>query len=270
MTKLNKVRRLIWDIETSPNLGFFWRTGYNLDIGHNAIVQERKIITIAYKWLGERKVHILTWDKNKDDKTMIEKFLKVAEVADELIAHYGDGFDLPWVRGRCFILGLPPIPKYKTIDTKAWAAKYFYFNSNKLDYLSLVMGRKGKIKTDYEMWRKITLDNDKVELEKMARYNAGDVRELEKVYLRMVGFCTPKTHAGVAGGLDKWTCPRCGSANVKLSKRRVTASGNLQFQMQCNVDGGFYTITKTAYEEYIKSKKRALQKVARSPKKGKR
>ncbi len=244
----------MWDIETSPNLGFFWRTGYNIDIGHNAIVEERKIITIAYKWLGERKVHVLTWDKNRDDRTMIEKFLKVAEQADELIAHYGDGFDLPWVRGRCFILGLPPIPKYKTIDTKAWASKYFYFNSNKLDYLSQVMGRKGKIKTDYEMWRKITLHNDQHELAKMARYNAGDVRELEKVYVRMTGFCTPKSHAGVVGGLDKWTCPRCGSDDVSLSKRRTTAAGTEQFQMRCNKDGGFYTINKAAYEKYKKAK----------------
>ncbi len=130
----NKVRRLIWDIETSPNIVLAWRTGYKLDIGHNAIVEERKIITIAYKWLGESGVTVLTWDKNKDDRSMIEKFIKVANEADELIAHYGDGFDMPWVRGRCLILGLPPIPKYKTVDTKAWASKKFYFQSNKLDY----------------------------------------------------------------------------------------------------------------------------------------
>ena len=29
---MNKVKRLIWDIETSPNLGYFWRSGYKIRI----------------------------------------------------------------------------------------------------------------------------------------------------------------------------------------------------------------------------------------------
>ncbi len=248
----NKVRRLIWDIETSPNIVLAWRTGYKLDIGHNAIVEERKIITIAYKWLGESGVTVLTWDKNKDDRSMIEKFIKVANEADELIAHYGDGFDMPWVRGRCLILGLPPIPKYKTVDTKAWASRYFYLNSNSLDYLARVMGFEGKTKTDYEMWRKIMLENDPVSLAKMGRYNADDVRQLEKVYLKLVAFCPVHTHAGVQAGLDKWTCPRTGEKCVIKSKTRVTSNGTIQHQMVNTKSGGYYTISDSAYKVYLK------------------
>lgn len=260
---MTKVKRLIWDIETSPNIVLAWRTGYKLDIGHDSIVEERKIITIAYKWLGEKKVTVLTWDKNKDDREMVKKFIEVANEADELIAHFGDSFDLPWVAGRCLILGLPPIPRYKTVDTKAWASKYFYLNSNKLDYLAKVMGFEGKTKTDYSMWKDITLKNCPVALDKMARYNAEDVRQLEKVYLKLVGFCPTKTHAGVLAGHDKWTCPKDGSKNVKVSKTRVTSAGTVQYQMQCLDCGSYYSISSTEHSKYIEWKKGEAKKATK-------
>lgn len=266
-TKQVGVKRLVWDIEVSPNVVLAWRAGFKISVGHNAIVQERKIITIAYKWVGESNVTVLTWDKNQDDKAMILKFMEVANEADELIAHFGDSFDMPWFRGRCLIQGCPPIPQYKTIDTKAWASKYFYLNSNKLDYLAKVLGFEGKIETDFDMWRDITLHNDQKQLLKMARYNAEDVRQLEKVYLKLVNFCPVHTHAGVQSGLEKWTCPRTGSTKVKLSKRRVAASGLVKYQMQNTETGAFFSISQKAYDEYVKNK---LQKVRRTATKGSR
>jgi len=262
MINQNKVRRLIWDIEVSPNVVLAWRTGFKIAVGHNAIVQERKIITIAYKWHGEKQVSVLTWDKHQDDAEMIKKFVEVADQADELVAHFGDSFDMPWFRGRCLILGLPPIPHYKTIDTKAWASKYFYLNSNKLDYLAKVLGFEGKTQTDYDMWRDITLHNDQKQLKRMASYNVDDVIQLEKVYDKLALFCPVHTHAGVKAGLDKWTCPRTGSTNVKLSKKRVTASGNIQYQMQNLENGSYYSISPTAYAQYSENKLSALRRAA--------
>lgn len=251
-----KVKRLFWDIETSLNVVLAFRAGYDLNIQHEAIVEERKVITIAYKWEGDGKIYVLKWDRDQNDRSMLTKFMAVAEEADELVAHYGDRFDLPWFKTRCLIHGLPPLPPYKTVDTKAWASKYFYFNSNKLDYIGQVLGLGRKIKTDFDLWKDIQLKKCPVALAKMCRYNARDVDLLEQVYHKLKFCVKPKTHAGVFGGLDKWTCPRTGSTNVEKAKTRVTSSGTVTHQMKNKDDGSYFTISDVAFNQYKAMKKK--------------
>ena len=92
------MNRLFWDIETSPNIGFFWRPGYKVSLTHDNIIKERAIICICYKWEKEKKVHSLVWDKGCD-KQICKEFMEVMEMADEMVAHNGDRFDLKWFRG---------------------------------------------------------------------------------------------------------------------------------------------------------------------------
>ncbi len=248
------VKRLFWDIETSPNIGLFWRAGFDQNILHDSIIHERKVITIAYKWENESKVNYLTWDKDQDDAAMLKKFMVVANEADELVAHYGDRFDLPWFKTRCLIHDLPHLPDYKTVDTKAWASKHYYFNSNKLDYIGQVLGVGCKIHTDYNLWKDIVLKKCPIALAKMVKYNIQDVKLLERVYHKIKFCAKPKTHQGVCAGNDRWSCPRTGTKNVKLSKVRVTSGGIRQYQMQSLDDGSYYSINATSYENYKKAK----------------
>lgn len=252
--KIASIRRLFWDIETSPNLVFTWRIGHNLSIGHDSIVAERKIICIAYKWENERDTVVLRWDSDKDDRSMLKQFLAVANEADELVAHYGDGFDMPWFRARCLIHGLEPLPLYKTVDTKAWASKYFYFNSNKLDYLGKIFGFGGKLETKYQLWLDV-MNGSKAALDYMCRYCGKDVIRLQQVWNKLRFCVRPKTHVGVHNGGEKWTCAHCGSSNVSVSKRRVTASGTVSYQMRCNDCGGYFTISQKSYDAYRKAKR---------------
>jgi predicted PolB exonuclease-like 3'-5' exonuclease len=252
MTKKSpaKVRRLFWDIETSPNVVLAFRAGYDVVINHDAIIAERKIICIGFKWEGEKKITVLRWDKNQCDKAMLREFLSIANEADELIHHFGDRFDLPWFRTRCLLHGFEPLPPYKTIDTKMWASKYYYFNSNKLDYISEVLGHGRKLKTDFGLWKAIVMDKCEKSLNYMCKYCGIDVDRLEKVYHDLKFCVKPKSHAGVMAGLDKWTCPRDGSTNVHLSKKRVSSAGTKTYQMQCQDCGGYYQINASAFAEY--------------------
>lgn len=120
---MGKIRRLFADLETSPNIVLAFSAGYNLTINHDAIIQERKVICIGYKWEGERDVTVLRWSRDQDDRQLLIDFFKVAEKADEIVAHFGNNFDIPWLRTRCLIHHLDPVPLYKTIDTKALASK---------------------------------------------------------------------------------------------------------------------------------------------------
>jgi len=248
------IRRLVWDIETAPCLVLAFQTGFQVNVNYDGIVQERRIICIGYKWEHEKKVHVLRWDENQDDKAMLVKFLDVLNSADEAIAHYGDRFDLPWVRTRCLVHGLEPLPLYKTIDTKAWASKYFYFESNKLDYLSKVLGYGGKLKTDFDLWKDIVLHKSKQAMDKMCRYCAVDVLKLEKVYKRLRACVKPKSHVGVMNGNENHSCPHCGGDHSEYFRKRVSASGVVQHQRRCLTCKSYFVISDSANKKYNKQR----------------
>lgn len=249
------IRRLFFDIETSPNVVLSWRVGYRINIDYDNIVKERAIICAAWKWAGQSKVYALGWDENQGDKAILEAFLEAAHQADELVAHNGDKFDLPWIKTRCLHHGLQTFPKYKTIDTLAWAKRNFYFNSNRLNYLGKYLGIGGKLETRFDLWKDVVLSNDRARLGQMVRYNKRDVVLLEQVYDRLSAHVHPKTHVGVLNNREKWTCAYCGSEDVRVNKtKRVTMRGTVSKQMHCGNCGRYYTISSQSYDDYLASK----------------
>lgn len=246
------IRRLFWDLETSPNIGLFWRAGYKQNISYENIIQERAIICLCYKWEGSKKVHSLEWDRG-DDRKLCEDFAPIIEEADEMVAHNGDKFDIKWYNTRHLVHGLPPIPIAKTVDTLVIARRRFYFNSNRLDYIAKFLGLKGKDRSEFDMWREILLRNCPKTMKRMVDYCKRDVVLLEKVYQRLSAYHREKTHVGVLAGGEKWSCPHCASENVKVHKTRHTAAGTIQKQMQCNDCHRYYTISETSHRKYLES-----------------
>lgn len=250
------MRRLFWDIETSPNIGLFWSSGWKITIPPENIIQERAVICICYKWEGSKKVNHLTWNRG-DDRDMIEEFMPVLNEADELVAHNGDRFDLRWYNGRHLIHGLDPVPIAKTVDTLKIAKRRFYLNSNKLDYLAKVLFGEGKIGTEFGLWKKILLENDPAAMRSMVRYCKKDVVLLERVWERLSSYEVPASHAAVVATgdpKDRWMCPHCGCDDVYSNKRRTTAKGMVQHQMKCKGCDRYYTIANAVYGYYKKAK----------------
>jgi hypothetical protein len=242
------IKRLFFDIETSPNVGYFWRAGYKQNISYENIIQERKIICISYKWEGKDKVHTLTWDKNQCDKKMLEKFIKVANRADELVGHNGDRFDIKWIRTRCVFHRVPMFPKYRTLDTLKKSRGGFYFNSNRLDYIAQYLGVGAKVKHDgFSMWVEVMNGNKKA-LKDMVRYCEGDVVVLEDVYHVIKNYVLNNTHNGVLTGGYKHSCPNCGNDDAVLLKNNVTAKGTIKRLMECDSCEYVYEISNTAYK----------------------
>ena len=236
-------KRLFFDIEVSANIGLFWQSGFKLNIGPESIIKERAIICICYKWEDSKEVHSLEWDSKQCDKKLLEKFVKIANEADELIGHNGDRFDLSWIRTRCLFHRIPMFPKYVTIDTLKISRSKFKFNSNKLDYIAKFLGVGQKIKTDYGMWKDIMLNKCKVSMAKMVKYCKMDVIVLEKVFKELSNHIEAKTHYGVTFGADRGSCPECGSDEITINKRRTSASGVKKVQYICKTC--FKTHTKT-------------------------
>lgn len=239
------IARLIFDIEVSPNIGFFWQTGNKISIGYDSIIEERKIICICYKWEGKKTVYSLRWDKNKCDKKMIKEFIKVADSADELLGHNGDNFDIKWVRTRAVMHGLNFSTNIVSIDTLKEARKSFRFNSNRLDYIGKVLVGDKKISTDYAMWKDIVLTNDQTQLNKMVKYCKQDVVLLEKVFTKIKPFIKPKSSIA----LEKRECPECGSDRFTSHGIRRTAAGTVYYRGNCTDCGKYYKIPKKHFEK---------------------
>lgn len=248
------LRRLFLDIETSPNIVMSWRIGYKINLSHDNILHERAVICACWSWDGEDEVHFSHWDKDQNDRAVLEPLIKAMEEADEIVYQNGDRFDLPWVKTRCLWHKILTRPSYKTVDTLQWARKNFYFNSNKLDYIAQFLGVGGKLKTEFGLWKSIVLDKDAKALKRMVVYCQNDIVILKKVWKRLSEVMPHKTHAGVLAGKDKWTCPRTGSTNVHTSKTRVTANGTIQYEMHCKDSGCYYTIGATAHAAYKAAK----------------
>jgi transposase-like protein len=238
------------DIETSPNIGFFWKSGYKLTISPDNIIREKAIICICYKWEGQKAVHTLQWDEG-DDRAMVEAFVPIMDQCDEMVGHNLDRFDLKWFNSQCLKHGLTPPLQPKTVDTLIVARRRFYLNSNRLDYLGKFLFGEGKIRTDFGLWKDITLRNDEAAMRKMVTYCKGDVRLLERVYEAVIGYHEPKSHAGVMLGLPRWTCAHCASESVRQKKRRVTSRGTVQHSMVCKDCHRHSTINHKVYLDLL-------------------
>ena len=238
---MTKRKRLFFDIETSPNIGLFWESGYKKNIDHSNIIKERAIICICWKWEDSKEVFEVHWDAKQSDKALLEKFVKVANDADELVGHNGDKFDLAWIRTRCLYHNIDMFPKYTTIDTLKVARQKFKFNSNKLNYIADFLGIGQKIKTEFGLWKDIVLHKDTKAMDAMIKYCKKDVVLLEQVFKALNSHILAKTHYGVRFNQDRGSCPECGSDNLLRGRMMVSASGVKKIQFRCGTCGKHHT-----------------------------
>jgi len=243
-------KRLFFDIETSPNIGFFWSSGYKLNIPHDNIIQERAVICVCYKWEHEKQTQYLTWN-NGDDRELLEKFMQIMDSADEVVGQNSDNFDIKWLRTRCLSHGIQAQPEYQSVDTYKLAKKYFRFNSNKLDYMSSFMGFGNKLHTGYDLWKKIVLNNDQKAMNQMVKYCKKDVLLLEKVHNKMKNYVKHKTHVAIVEGQTKLDCPECSSTNTRFNGNRVSAAGIKSKKLQCQNCGKNYSVAYSVYNKLM-------------------
>lgn len=245
-----KPKRLFYDIETSYNIVKSWRIGFNINLNMEDIIQERAIITIAYKWEGEEDVTVLSWNKGCDKK-IIEDFVKVMSEADELVGHNVDRYDTKFIMARALKHNISVLPKYQSTDTLKLAKKHFMLNSNKLDYIAQYLGIGHKTKhRGLSMWDDIILRNDPKALEEMIEYNVQDVFLTEQVYHKLMEYSLPKiNHASKQTG-DKHTCPQCGSNHAELHKTYISSSGTKTRLMNCLNCSTNFTINNTNYTKF--------------------
>jgi len=215
MNKKSKV--LLYDIETSPLVGYTWGM-YEQNVIR--VQKEWYMLSFAYKWLGEKTTHVMSLPNFKgyasdksNDKLLVKELWKLMDEADVIVAHYGDAFDIKKSNARFVYHGLTPPSPYKTVDTKKVASRYFKFTSNKLDDLGqhLGLGKKEE-HSGFDTWLGC-MNGEEKSWREMCKYNKQDVVLLEKVYLRLLPWMT--NHPRTTDNPISVSCANCGSNRLQ-------------------------------------------------------
>ncbi len=249
------IRRLFFDIETSPCLGWFWRPSFQMSLGYHNIIEQAKIICICYKWSDNDKVYHLNWDKKQCDKLMLQKFIKILNEADEIVGHNSDKFDIKWIRTRCLFHNISMMPSYQSLDTLKAVRGGMNFPSNRLDSIGRYLGEGKKIKTTEELWFDVWRKNSKTALKGMIDYCKQDVVLLEKIFNKINPYINNKA------GIDrdfKSDCPECGSNDMRVKAYKTSAAGAKYVSLQCHDCGKYHKVTTGTYNS--DNKKRTKRK----------
>ena len=223
-------RILIYDVETTPNLGWTWGKWQQNVMRFK---QHWHVLTVSWKWRGEKKVYVEGLDDyvnykpgSTDDSALAWLLHDLFEEADIAITHNGNAFDQPKARTRMSVHHIPPPSPFKEIDTLKVARKHFAFTSNSLEDLCQQLGLDLKGKPGIDTWFGC-MEGDPKAWARMKRYNRNDVVILEQLYDRFLPWIDG--HPNLALMSDKPDgCPRCGGTSLKswgwryyqVSKRR--------------------------------------------------
>lgn len=232
MQKYPKI--LLFDVEIMANLAWVWQK-YDTDVIE--FESEFYILSVAYKWLGDKNTQVITLRDFKsykqgtnNDKSLVQEIWKLFNEADIIVGHNSNKFDIRKVNAKFLIHGLKPPSPSKYVDTLLVARKHFAFNSNKLDDLANILGIGHKTHTGgWKLWKGCYLDDDSAWV-LMARYNKQDVVLLEKLYLTMLPWMSHPNRNLYQG--TNHSCPNCGSK--KCQRRGTEISSTTVYQRwQC-------------------------------------
>jgi DNA polymerase elongation subunit (family B) len=242
---------LIYDIETSKTIFELWWSGKQF-VNGNSSLEDSKIVTISYKWLGSDEVGAVKWSKKKSDKKLIKKFLKVYNQADMVIGINNDRFDNKYINTRAAKYGLDVNLHVKSLDVQRECRRLFRLPSYSMKYLGRYFQLpQQKMKVHLEdIWEDIahgTPKQAKKAMNLLIEYNVVDILTTEQLYLKLKKYLKHPIHLGVLKGEGKITCPACGSNNVKAKKTTWTSAGTVQIIMECKEDGHTYKVSNSTY-----------------------
>lgn len=231
-----KPKVLLLDLESAPSVVVaFNRFKVNLTQDH-VLREGGWLISYAYKWLGDKTVqgNVLTPIEAiaADDSGLCMELWELIEQADVVVYHNGLNFDLPLLKARMLINGLPPIRKIKSVDTLQ-LVKEFKLNSNKLNSLGKQLDIGTKL--DHEgigLWIRC-MEGDQDALNHMLEYNKADIELLEDVYNAVKCYSTRHPNIAIYYQGDKIRCNICGSEHIKPTGNLVSTNVNIFEEYQC-------------------------------------
>lgn len=259
MTKTDyrkEAKVLIWDAEIAPRLGYYYGTYDTTPIKE---VRPPILLSVAWKWLGEKKAHCLTlYDRQMasdpyNDKLLVNELWNLFDEAKIVCGFNSKRFDDKYANYFFVKHNMTPPSPYQEFDVMQTAKKYFNFGCNKLDYLGKLLANGGKTKQTYaDFWEDLLEGNKKEKKaasDGMKKYNLEDVLVTERLYYKLLPWATNHPNMALAAGHD-FLCSRCGNdSEFKIKAYRRTQMQVNAVQMQCKKCGAYVTRLLTPEEK---------------------
>src|SRR3990167_660591 len=209
------MKTLLYDIENIGLLGWTFGPVWEAQILH--IEHYPHLLTVAWKWLDEKKIHVLGLDdfkgykKNKcDDLELVKHVHNLFNEADVVLGHNSKSFDDKMMGARFLYHHLGPPAPFKQLDTKQLGKKHARLTSNSLDDIGNFMGTGRKLKHgDFEEFWLGAHSGDKKQLALMKKYNKIDVQRLEEWYLELRPYVENHPSVSLIDNRPD-ACPKCG------------------------------------------------------------
>lgn len=223
---------LIWDIESSPIIGYTWGLFEQNVIG---IIQDWKLLTVSWTWYGSGEYHskqlcdFKGYKKGSlDDKNLTTFVRNLLNEADYTVAHNGNAFDVKKVNAKFAEHNLTPPSPHTQIDTLQVARRNMKMSSNRLDSLGAIFGLGRKINhSGFSLWTRCMAGETEAWAE-MAEYATQDVVLLEAVFERLLPYIKGLNYGLFTKG---FVCTNCGSNRLRQEgqfKTPITARPALQ------------------------------------------
>lgn len=221
---LKPARILLWDLET---------TSLKADFGF--------IIAAGYKWLGEKRTHVLSiGDFNAKnfrakERALVTQFAAILESADISVTHNGQRYDHPWMNAKLLEHRIKRnghqwyLKNIPQVDTLQIARKHLKTVSRKrLDTLSAYLGTHAeKTPVEGHIWVDAAMGVKSAQ-KYIVDHCRADVDVLEEVYLKLRPLFVG--HPRVSGF---GPCRYCGSFDLENRGYSFSAARGLQVHLVC-------------------------------------
>lgn len=229
---MTEPRILLYDIETLPNVGWFWqaRTDY---IRHDQLLWESEAICFGAKWYGDDFTY---WWREED---MWSPLGEMMAESDAVVTFNGDKFDRRRMNQENAKRRLPVLAKPMSIDLSKVVRREFGLYSNSLAYTLKYFGLphkgdSGGSKTWIDILKPrigLSKPGNREEREAwktMEQYNRLDVERMEPLLDFLRPYLPPSMTLNRNFDVGEEGCPSCGSQAFKPQGFRYNAAGTYQ------------------------------------------
>lgn len=226
---------LVLDIETSPAQAYVWGI-HKQHIGPHQIIEPTRMLCWAAKWVGKSRVHFAS-EYTDGTPAMLSGLWDLLDEADAVVHYNGASFDIPHINREFLLAGIGPPSPFAQIDLWRTVRSKFRFLSNKLDSVAGALEIGHKVEHEgFGLWTKC-LAGDRAAWGRMRRYNIGDVKLTEDLYLNLLPWIKGHPSLNLVGG-PAHSCPTCGSTDLQKRGLHRTATTATQ-RYQCNGCGSY-------------------------------
>lgn len=145
------------------------------------------LLSTVIKPFGQEPIVFRGDDYTEWDENRANDFQIVKDVTDELrrhaiiIGHYGDRFDIPYIRAKLVKHGLPPLPQMFGIDSWKIARDNFKVSSRRLKNLAEYFDIGEKEPVEGNLWVAAAYSGSREAMDKIVEHNIVDCEVLEKL-----------------------------------------------------------------------------------------